>query len=528
MSEKDTEEEEERLPYTEQDLLLMKLLDEEFGDEPLPPPKPLPKRWRKLLSAVNTGNVNYRTDPSKWSRHKIGEFDAVICCGEGGYGLVFEVFDPKLQRRCALKLCEVGEHQDPEDVLTEARMLASLSHPNIVAVYETGWYGENPKDPYFVMEYATGKTAHHFALDHDDDEAPPPWQEIVDIYLGAGKGLAFAHGKGVVHGDFKPSNVLIDEGGARPRVADFGFSRHRLEHTPEHERDAVRVRAGTLAYAAPEALRGEACDALSDQWSFCASLWHSLEGTLPFDAESTDRMIETIERTELRFIESTVPKPLRAVLERGLSIDPGDRFSCMDDLLHALDRVRQTAVTSPLERLRKGPGWGPFVITVLVASASVVTAVSQQLSDGPTARGKGVSLLEPDPRLASASACAVTRAEKDHSVPAVAEGVCRTIRLGDVDGAAGMWRGKYDERLLKAGGTPDQALALDSLIVARTFVSEAETLLLDGRHDDATKAAKQALKWNTDAASTLGNEHAGVRWVLLRQKLVRALIQAQH
>src|SRR5690606_23899126 len=115
----------------------------------------------------------------------------------------------------------------------------------------------------------------------------------------------------------------------------------------------------------------------------------------------------------------------------------------------------------------KGPGWGPFAAAILFAAVSLAVSVSQRLSAESTARGKGVSLLEPDPRLASASACAVTRAETDHPVPAVAEGVCRTIRLGDIKGAARMWVAGYDDRLQEAGGTLDHALALDSLIVAR-------------------------------------------------------------
>src|SRR5690606_17820338 len=101
------------------------------------------------------------------------------------------------------------------------------------------------------------------------------------------------------------------------------------EHTPEHEREQVRVRGGTRGFAAPEVLRGRAPDALSDQWSFCAALWQSLEGVLPFDADPTDRMLEAIEENDPRWVNPGIPESVRMVLEGGLSIDPRDRFPSM-------------------------------------------------------------------------------------------------------------------------------------------------------------------------------------------------------
>lgn len=506
--------------------------------------RPLLERWTALLNDVSAANVV----GGGWPRHKIGRFDAVICCGRGTYGLVFEVVEPDLQRRCALKMCD-SERQDSADVLAEARLLASLSHPNIITVYEIGSYVhrryipeegrydvEHPhdlKDPFFVMEYATGKTARHFALDCEEyGDAPPTWQEVLDIFLGAGKGLTFAHEKGIVHGDFKPSNVLIDEGGARPRVADFGFARTQLRHTPEHERDAVRVQAGTHVYAAPEALRGTECDALSDQWSFCASLWHCLEGRLPFGVGSTDQLLETINGTEPRRGKRAVPETLRTVLECGLSIDPADRFPSMDELLQALELVRRTAVTphasreeqaevklrSPQRRRRKGPGWGPFAIIALVAGASLAAAVAQQ-SHAAVRPGLGVALVVPDPRP-PATGCALTRAEKDHVVTREVDDICKTIRVGNIVGADALWLADY---LATKGPS-----AIDALVVARTFVGQAETFLSDGRYDDATDARQKAQFWVTQAASKLGDEHAGVRWVLFRQNLVRISIHSQH
>ena len=134
-------------------------------------------------------------------------------------------------------------------------------------------------------------------------------------------------------------------------------------------------------------------------------------------------------------------------------------------------------------------------------------------------------MVVPGPRP-STSECALTRAEKDHPVLPVVDAVCKTIRSGDVEGAAKLWRREHNDRLQEASMSRD--LAIDALIVARTFVSQAETFLWDGKHDDAAATRHHAVEWSTQAASTLGNEHAGVCLVRVREKLVKALVQPQH
>ena len=579
-----------------------------FPDEPEFPP-----RWEALDDQVSLASMLKIGNPA-YPRHTIGRFEAIGLRGFGGCGVVYEVYDPLFERNVALKLVqspgpEAGRRMG-ERVLAEARALAKISHPNVITVLEIGEYD---RDMFFTMEYVNGKTAAHFCR----RKPYPTWQEIVDIYLLAGAGLAAAHKAGVIHGDFKPTNILLDRDAKWPRVADFGLAKVRIENAPEDQRDEYLRRGGTMPYMAPEVLRGKEPDARSDLFSFCVALWQSVERVLPFIGVDTQDMLDEIADADPWFTGKYAPELLRDVLRVGLSADPNDRYPDMDALLQAIDEVRRTlgdmdaddvnddvelealpmlddvataewarhdigsvrlveaealddaptadserqdvgpvglveaealddaptadserpdddaAVVEPLQPATspppppKGPGWGPFTAAILFAAVSLAVSASQRLS-APTARGKGVSLLEPDPRLASASACAITRAEQDHSVPAEAEGVCRTIRLGDVGSAARMWAGGYDDRLKKAGGQPDQAFALDSLIVARTFVDQAETFLLDGRHGDAETAANLALEWSTDAASTLGSEHAGVWFVSFRSKLVWASAQSQH
>src|SRR5690606_14752316 len=169
-------------------------IDDDFGWK-------LPKRWLELAQEVALATAHRASAEPTYPHFKIGRFDAIHLRGEGGFAAVFQVFDPDLERTVALKLCEVRGPDDANDMFKEARMLAKLSHPNIITVYETGRWGD---DVFFVMEYADGKTAHHFAM----RDPAPNWEEIVDIFLAAGEGLAAAHDHDppIVHGDFKPAN----------------------------------------------------------------------------------------------------------------------------------------------------------------------------------------------------------------------------------------------------------------------------------------------------------------------------------
>jgi serine/threonine protein kinase/tetratricopeptide (TPR) repeat protein len=138
--------------------------------------------------------------------------------GRGGMGVVYRAYDPELDRRLALKLIH---HRDPdalgsERLLREAQALAQLSHPNVVAVYDVGTFGSSV---FMAMELVEGTTLRSWLR-----ETQRSTNEILDVFLAAGEGLAAAHRASIVHRDFKPSNLLIGSDG-RVRVADFGLAR---------------------------------------------------------------------------------------------------------------------------------------------------------------------------------------------------------------------------------------------------------------------------------------------------------------
>ena len=175
--------------------------------------------------------------------------------------------------------------------MDEAKALARLAHPNIVTIHELG---RHDGGVFFAMQYLAGKNAGILG-----ERSPrPTWQEVVDVYRGVARGLVAAHAANIVHGDIKPSNILLDTDDF-PRIADFGLAQRVIEDAAESEQEGLRHRAGTLYYMAPEVLRGGPNDALADQWSFCVSLCQTLTGgELPFYGGTSAELLDDIEHTD--------------------------------------------------------------------------------------------------------------------------------------------------------------------------------------------------------------------------------------
>ncbi|MCA9695347.1 MAG: serine/threonine protein kinase [Myxococcales bacterium] len=234
-------------------------------------------------------DVTYNsTMPSPGRR--IGRYLVIEQIGAGGMGVVFSAYDDVLDRRVALKLVLDRRRGDATwyaRTLREAQALARLSHPNVVQIYEAGEYAD---EIYLAMEFIKGCTLRELLKQRARARGggPPRRDElpaILDLFQQAGYGLAAAHGSGLVHRDFKPANVLVDEAG-RARVADFGLVAATATATTEatqggddtrqrHRADALGIELtregavmGTLAYMSPEQLSGQSADAQSDQFSF--------------------------------------------------------------------------------------------------------------------------------------------------------------------------------------------------------------------------------------------------------------------
>ena len=286
---------------------------------------------------------------------RIGRYLPIAELGRGGMGRVLRAYDPKLEREVALKVltAEAVDALGWERMAREARSMAKLNHPHVVAVYDVV---EDPRQGLVIaMELVKGTTLKKWL-----SERPRAWSEVLEAFIEAGRGLAAAHQQGILHRDFKPSNVLVAHGdreGARGpvKVADFGLAR-RSHETPSVLNPSLPsaesldgdgagktlTEAGTVVgtpvYMAPEQHRGQALTSAVDQFAFCVALWEALHGERPFAgtslAEVSVNVLEGRRRPPPK--GRVVPGRLRRACERGLSLEPGQRWPSMDALLREL------------------------------------------------------------------------------------------------------------------------------------------------------------------------------------------------
>jgi serine/threonine protein kinase len=346
--------------------------------------EPLEQGPRRMTPALA---VRLDSDPSSREQRReqgipdrVGRFIPLKVLGQGGMGVVYAAYDPDLDRKVALKLLATGENTDLEAgrarMLREAQAMARVSHPHVIPVFEVGTWREQV---FVAMEFVDGGTLRSWL-----EERPRSWREVLEKFLAAGQGLAAAHAAGVVHRDFKPANVLVNQGG-RVYVTDFGLARRvsapLLEETAARGEllavsgvtptfdEPLTVRGlvmGTPNYMSPEQFRGEVLDARSDQFSFCAALYKALYNARPFDpnrmteaAAGRDPARAQAGSSEQATVnvrsggaapapliqepprDAKVPAWVRSAVMRGLSLHPDGRFPSMEALLEALSQEQR-------------------------------------------------------------------------------------------------------------------------------------------------------------------------------------------
>jgi eukaryotic-like serine/threonine-protein kinase len=285
---------------------------------------------------------------------RIGRFVVTGTLGQGGMGIVLAAYDPELDRKVALKLVrsDRGGAEGRARLLREAQAMARLSHPNVVAVHDVGVYDG---DVFVAMEFVRGRTLRAWLA-----EARRPWREVVGMFVQAGRGLSAAHEAALVHRDFKPDNVLVDEK-ERALVTDFGLARpsgrdhsqasvgvDRTGPSPLEVEVTVRgALVGTPAYMAPEQIEEGVTDARSDQFAFCVALFEAIHGARPFTGTSAVEIAGNVLRGNVTVPPGAarIPVRLRRAVLRGLAVDPAQRWSSIDELLDQLiapTRMRRT------------------------------------------------------------------------------------------------------------------------------------------------------------------------------------------
>ncbi len=315
---------------------------------------------------------------------KLGRYSVLRRIGAGGMGVVYLGYDGELDRKVALKLlrlrsADTHDHASAR-LVREARALARVDHPHVIAVHEVG---SHEGAVFLAMDLVEG-----VSLEAWQRERPRPWRALVEIYVQAGRGLAAAHAAGVIHRDFKPANVLIGDdgrGGHRARVVDFGLARAAGEQGDEAGATTNPLRSlagagepvhpdgmlssaltatgallGTPAYMAPEQLLGGRADARSDQFSFALALHEALCGQRAFAGDSIDALRIAVLAGHRRPLgaDRRAPRWLHRILDRALERAPERRHPSMQALLDQLERglLRRRRVGLTLAALALGLG----------------------------------------------------------------------------------------------------------------------------------------------------------------------------
>jgi serine/threonine-protein kinase len=243
--------------------------------------------------------------------------------GRGMMGIVYEAFDPALGRTVALKTIQVAfaisgnERQLFEQrFMSEARLAAGLSHPNIVVVHDVGW-DEGSGTPYMALEFLKGQPL--------ADLVPPPldWREALRIGARLADALYHAHLQGIVHRDVKPANVMLLPSG-EPKIMDFGIAR-----APASQLTAAGEFFGTPSYMSPEQAAGNELDGRSDLFSLGAVLYILLTGRRAFDAKSVTAILTKVEREDPErpsAIVPGIPAEVDGIIAKTLAKKVEDRY----------------------------------------------------------------------------------------------------------------------------------------------------------------------------------------------------------
>ena len=275
---------------------------------------------------------------------RIGPYRILSVIGSGGMGTVYLAVDTRLRRNVALKFIQPDPTADAQAIvgrlLNEARAASALNHPNVCQIYDVG--GEGPES-WIAMEHVEGRPLSELV-----QPAGLPMHEVIRLGVQIADGLAHAHSRGILHRDLKTANIVCDSGG-RARILDFGIAR-RLpgEVSADLSTTAVPVDsgfAGTLAYMAPEVVRGEKQDQRSDLWSLGVVLYEMATGKRPFAGTSAVDVAAAIVRDPPSRLPDDLPASFATVVGRLLLKSPVERYATAGEVAAALQLLSTPSPT---------------------------------------------------------------------------------------------------------------------------------------------------------------------------------------
>jgi len=343
------------------------------------------------MSSLTESNVDLRG-------RRLGVYEIEARIGAGGMGEVYRARDARLSRDVAIKALPAAFAQDPERLARferEARLLASLSHPNIAGIHGLEEVGGAR---YLVLEFVDGET-----LEQRLKRGALPLGDALDVARQVAAGVEAAHEAGVVHRDLKPGNVMLTASGG-VKVLDFGLAKSgagragdsnpNLSASPTlaYQGTEVGVILGTAAYMSPEQARGKAVDRRTDIWSFGCVLFEMLAGRRVYDGETVSDMVARILEREPDWsaLPATTPPRLMALLKRCMVKDAKQRQRDIGDVRLELEAIAAgdrgetaPAISASASARKRGvPAWA-LVLGGLALLALGATATLRMVSPAP-------------------------------------------------------------------------------------------------------------------------------------------------
>ncbi len=304
----------------------------------------------------------------------LGHYRLAVLLGAGGMGQVYHARDLRLDRNVAIKILPEHLANNVEALRRferEAKAIAALSHPNILAIHD---FGIEQGVSYAVMELLEGET-----LRSRLTRAALPWREAVEIAAAVAEGLAAAHAKGIIHRDLKPENIFLTANG-QVKILDFGIARVKRVVSPEAESlistqtETTRPGAviGTISYMSPEQVRGEEADAPSDIFALGSVLYEMVSGERPFQRETTAETIAAILKETPPALTRTgkrVPQELEHMIQHCLAKGASERPQSEHDLaldLRAISSLNERSLAPWRPRIGPAAWIGTLVLMAIV------------------------------------------------------------------------------------------------------------------------------------------------------------------
>jgi len=446
----------------------------------------LRREVESLIATHEQAETSFLAPPKKLViGSRLGPYEILARIGVGGMGDVYRASDSKLGRSVAIKVLPPAFVDDPERLVRfqrEARMLASLNHPNIVTIFTI----EEAGGVHFLtMELIEGQSLNRLI-----PKGGLPVDRILEYATAISEALAAAHDKGIIHRDVKPANVMVTDQG-RVKVLDFGLAKEVLETNSGDatlapgEFTKVGVILGTPAYMSPEPVEGRKIDHRTDIFSLGTLLYEMATGEKPFQGRSSAELASKILRDtprQIREVRAELPEGLECVIQRCLEKNPTDRFPTAHELRSGLRGVTSGAeADSGATRARDG-----FWVAVLPFEYSGANAEITALAEGMTedivtglSRFSYLRVIARSSTLRYAHTAVDVRAVgKELGARYVMEGSLRqagpklriAVQLIDAGSGSHLWAENYEHTFCE-----EEIFALQDEIVPRIVATVADT-----------------------------------------------------